>query len=170
MPETAKSEPHTVFSFPRVALDHLVSSLETGEGHVRDRVLFVMSFGGGNDGGESGEREVDTGERHQVGLEFVQIDIQGTVESERSGDGRNNLGNQTVEVGEAWGSDSQVLLADIVDGLIVDHERTVRVFESGVSGQDGVVWLDNRIAELGGGVNAELELGLLSIISRKTLK
>ena len=39
-----------------------------------------------------------------------------------------------------------------------------------MGGQNGVVWLDNGVAELGGGVNAELKLGLLSVISRKTLK
>jgi hypothetical protein len=27
--------------------------------------------------------------------------------------------------------------------LVVDHEGTVRVLESGVGGQDGVVWLNN---------------------------
>jgi hypothetical protein len=27
---------------------------------------------------------------HQVGLELVQIDVEGAVEAERSGDGRNN--------------------------------------------------------------------------------
>jgi len=130
----------------------------------------VVGLDSGDDGSEGGEREVNTGERHQVGLELVQVDIQGTVESEGSGDGGNNLGNQTVEVGEAWGGDSQILLADVVNSLIVDHERTVRVFEGGVGGQDSVVRLDDGVAELGGGVNAELELGLLSVISRKTLK
>jgi len=44
------------------------------------------------------------------------------------------------------------------------------VLEGSVGGQDSVVWLDNGVTELGGGVNAELELGLLSVISRKTLK
>jgi len=39
-----------------------------------------------------------------------------------------------------------------------------------VGGQDSVVWLDNGVAELGGGINAELKLGFLSVISRKTLK
>jgi hypothetical protein len=33
---------------------------------------------------------VDTGEGHQVGLELVQVDVKGAVESERSGDGRDN--------------------------------------------------------------------------------
>ena len=36
--------------------------------------------------------------------------------------------------------------------------------------QDGVVRLDNGVTELGGRVNAELELGLLPVISRKTFK
>jgi len=130
----------------------------------------VVGFGGGDDGGEGGEGEVDTREGHQVGLELVQVHVQGTVESEGSGDGGDDLGNQAVEVGEAWGADSQVLLADIIDSLVVDHERTVGVLEGGVGGQDGVVWLNNGVAELWGGVNAELELRLLSVIGRKTLK
>ena len=79
-------------------------------------------LGGRDDRGEGGEGEVDTGEGDQVGLELVQVDVQGTVESEGSGDGRDNLGNQTVEVGEAGGRDIQVFLADVIDGLVVDHK------------------------------------------------
>jgi len=75
-----------------------------------------------------------------------------------------------VEAGKAWGGDSQVLLADVVDSLIVDHKRTVRVLKGGMGGQDSVVWLDNGVAELGSGINAELELGFLSVTGRKTLK
>ena len=81
-----RGERHTIFSFPWVALYHLVSGLEAREGHIGDRVLFMMGLGGGDDGGEGGEREVNTGERHQVGLELVQVDVQGTVESKGSGD------------------------------------------------------------------------------------
>ena len=82
----------------------------------------MVGLGGGDNGSKGGEREVDTGEGHQVSLELVQVDVQGTVESERSGDGRDDLGDQTVEVGKAWGGDSEVLLADVVDSFIVDHE------------------------------------------------
>ena len=80
------------------------------------------------------------------------------------------MGNEAVEVGEAGGGDSQVLLADIIDGFIVDHERTVGVLEGGVGGQYSVVWLDDGIAEPRGGVNAEFELGLLAVIGGKTLE
>ena len=163
-------EGHTVFSFPRVALDHLISGLEAGEGHVGDRILFVMGLGGGDDRGEGSKGEMDTGEGHQVGLELVQVDVQGTVEPKGSGDRRDYLGNQTIEIGEAGGSDAQVLLANVVDGLVVDHERAVRVLEGSVSRQYSVVWLNDGVSEPGGRIDAELKLGLLSIISGKTLK
>ena len=57
-------ERRTVFSFPGVTFDHLVSGLEAGEGHVGDRVLLVVSLGSGDNWGEGSEGEVDTGEGH----------------------------------------------------------------------------------------------------------
>ena len=57
----------TVFALTRVALDHLVASLEAREGHVSDGVLLMVSLLGGDDGGEGGEGEVNTGEsRSQI--------------------------------------------------------------------------------------------------------
>ena len=38
-----------------------------------------------------------------------------------------------------------------------------------VGRQDGVVGLDNRARQLGSGVHAELELGLLAVVVRETL-
>ena len=92
----------------------------------------MVGLSGRDDWGEGSEGEVDTGEGYQVGLELVQVDVQRTIESKGSGDRRDNLGNQTVEVREAWGGNSQVLLANVIDGLVVDHERTVGVLEGGV--------------------------------------
>ena len=51
-----------VLALARVALDHLVTRLEARESHVGDRVLLVVGLLGGDDGGEGGEREVDTRE------------------------------------------------------------------------------------------------------------
>ena len=73
-----------------------------------------------DDRGEGSEREVDTGERHQVGLELVQINVQGSIETKRGRDGGNNLSNETVQVGEAGRGDAEPLLADVVNGLVVD--------------------------------------------------
>lgn len=44
------------------------------------------------------ERVVDSGVRNQVGLELVEIDVEGTVESERRGDGADNLSDEAVQV------------------------------------------------------------------------
>jgi len=43
-----------------------------------------------DDRGVGDEREVDTGVGDQVGLELVEVDVQGAVETEGGGDGRND--------------------------------------------------------------------------------
>jgi hypothetical protein len=43
------------------------------------------------------------------------------------------------------------------------------VLKSSVSGQDGVVWLNNRGRDLRSWVHAELQLALLAVVNRKTL-
>jgi len=55
--------------------------------------------------------------RDQVGLELVQIDVQRSVESQRSGDGGDNLSDQPVQVGVSRRLDSEVLSADVVDAI-----------------------------------------------------
>ena len=52
----------TVLALTGVALDHLVASLEAGEGHVDDRVLLVMRLLSGDDRSEGGKREMDARE------------------------------------------------------------------------------------------------------------
>lgn len=79
-----------VLARARVTLDHLVVRLEARHGHLLDRVGLVSSLGGRDDGGVGNQREVDSGVGDQVGLELVQIDIEGAVEAERGGDGRND--------------------------------------------------------------------------------
>ena len=71
-----------------------------------------------------GEGEVNTRERYQVGLEFVQIDVEGTAEPERSCDRGHDLGDQPVQIGEAGSGDIQALLANVENGLIVDLQKT----------------------------------------------
>lgn len=79
-----------VLAVAGVALDHLVVGLEAGHGDLLDAVGLVGGLGGGDNRGVGDEREVDTGVRNQVGLELVQVDVEGTVEAERSSDGRND--------------------------------------------------------------------------------
>jgi hypothetical protein len=130
----------------------------------------MVSLLGGNYRGEGGEGEVDTGEWNQVSLKFVQVNIEGAIESQRSSDGGDNLGDQPVQVGKTWGGDAKVLLADVIDSLIINHEGAVGVFKSGVGSEDGVVGLNDGVGKSGSRVHAELELGFLSIVSGKALK
>ncbi|VFV24816.1 Hypothetical predicted protein [Lynx pardinus] len=57
-------------------------------------------------------------------------------------------------------------MADVMDGLIVYKEGTIRVLQGSVGSEDGVVEL-NSYGNKGGWVNGELQLGLLVIIDRE---
>ena len=80
---------------------------------------------------------------HQIGLELVEVNIKGTIKTERSGNGWNNLTNQTIQIGISWPLNIQITTANIVDGLVVNHESTIGMIQSGVGGQDRVVGLNN---------------------------
>lgn len=77
--------------------------------------------------------------------------------------------DQAVEVFIVWSLNPQVTTANVVDGFIVNHEAAVGVLESGVGGQDGVVWLNDRGSDLGCWVDAEFELALLAIVDGQAL-
>lgn len=81
----------------------------------------------------------------------------------------HTLGDEAVQVLVVGALNAEVLAADVVDGLVVDHEGAVRVLEGGVGGEDGVVGLDNGGGDLGGRVDAELELALLAVVDGQTL-
>ena len=97
----------------------------------------------GDDWSVGDQREMDTRVRYQVSLELSQIDVQGTIESQRSGDGGDNLSDESVQVGVGRSLNVHITSADVIDGLIVYHEGTVRVLQGGMSGQDGVVRLND---------------------------
>lgn len=79
------------------------------------------------------------------------------------------MSDQTVQVLVPRTLNSQIAAADIVDGLIIDHETAVGMFQSSVGCENGVVWLHNGSGILGSGVNAEFELALLRVINGQTL-
>ena len=59
----------------------------------------------------------------QVGLEFSDIDVKGTIESEGSGQRGDDLSNKSVQVGVGGSFDIEISSADIVDGFIVEHDK-----------------------------------------------
>ena len=126
-----------------VALGHHGGWLEARVGDLSDGELLVVSFLGRDDWGIGRKHEMDSWVWHQVGLELSDIDVEGTVESEGSSQGGDNLGNKSVKVGVGWSLDVEVSSADIVDGLVVDHDGNIGVLKEGVSGEHGVVWLNN---------------------------
>ena len=52
-----------------------------------------------------------------------------------------DLRDDPVEIGVGGAFDVEIPSADVVDGLVVDHEGAVRVLERGVRRQDRVVRL-----------------------------
>lgn len=69
---------------------------------------------------------------HQVGLELVQVDVESPIETKARRDGADDLGDQTVKMLIVRARDVKVAAADIVDGLVVDEECTIRVLDSAV--------------------------------------
>jgi len=153
-----------------VALGHHGGWLEGGVGDLGNGELLVVGLLGGDDGGVRGEHEMDSGVGDQVSLELSDIDVEGTIESERGGQGGDNLSDQSVEVGVGGSLDVEVSAADIVDGLVVEHDGNIGVLEEGVGGEHGVVGLNDGSGDLGRGVDGEAELGLLSVVDGESLE
>merc|ERR1711976_734749 len=107
---------------------------------------------------------------HQVGLEFSDIDVEGTIESQRGSQGRDGLGDQSVQVGVGWSLNVQGSSADIVDGFVIQHNGDISVLQQRVGGQDGVVWLNNGGGDLWGWVHGETELGLFAGVDGESLE
>ena len=98
--------------------------------------LFVISFFHRDNRRIGNQRKVNSGIRHQVRLELIQIHVEGTVKSQRGRDGGDNLPNQTIEISISWPLNVKVASANIVNGFIVHHESTIGMVQSSVGGQD----------------------------------
>jgi len=158
-----------VFTMTRIAFHHLIGGLEAGVGNLCHGELLVVSLLRRDDGRISRKREVDTRVRDQVSLELGQVHIQGPVKSQGSSDGRDDLTDETIQVGVSGPLDVEISPADVIDGFVVDHEGAVRVLQGGVSGENGIVWFNHRRGNLRSRVDGELKLGLLAIIYRQPL-
>ena len=107
---------------------------------------------------------------HQVSLELSNINVQSTIESEGGSEGGDDLGNESVQVGVGWSLDIKVSSADIINGLVIKDNGNIGVLQKRVSGEHGVVWLDNGGGDLWGWVDGETELGFLTVIDGKSLE
>jgi len=81
----------------------------------------------------------------------------------------HTLSDETVQVLVVGTLNAEVPAADVVDSLVVNHERAVGVLQGGVSCENGVVGLDNGCGDLRRRVDTELELALLAVVDGQTL-
>ena len=88
----------------------------------------------------------------------------------RWGVGGSALGDQAVQVGVGRALDVEVAAADVVERLVVDHERHVGVLEERVRRQHAVVRLDDRGGDLGRRVERERELRLAAVVDGEALE
>ena len=153
-----------------VALSHHGSGLEDGVGDFANGELLVVGLLGGDDWSVRRKHEVDSWVWHQVGLELVDVDVKGTIESERHSQGRDDLRDQSVQVGVGGSLDVEVSSADVVDGLVVQHDGDVSVLEERVSREDGVVWFNDSSGDLRGWVDGETEFGFLAVVHGESLE
>jgi hypothetical protein len=149
-----------------IAFDHLVGWFETCVGDFGNGQLFVVGLFSGDDWSVGGQWEMDPWVWDQIGLELGQINVQRTVESEGSGDGGNDLSDDSVQVGVSRSFNVQVSSANIVHSFVVNHESAIGVFQSGMGGQDRVVWLDDSGGNLRSWVNSEFQLGFFAVVNR----
>lgn len=113
---------------------------------------------------------MDSGVGNQVGLELVDINVEGSLESEGASQTGNDLRDASVEVGVVGLLDLKRLLGDGVDSLIVEHERDISVLQQSVSGKDAVVGLNDSGRDLRRRVDAEVHLHLLAVVDAKSLQ
>jgi len=159
-----------VLAVAGIALGHHGGGLEGGVGDLSDGELLVVGLLGRDDGGVRGEHEVDTGVGDEVGLELGDIDVEGTIEPEGGSEGGDDLGDESVQVGVGGALDIEVAAADIVDGLVVEHNGDIGVLEERVGGEDRVVGLNDGGGDLRRGVDGEAELGLLAVVDGEALE
>ena len=159
-----------VLSVSWIALSHHSCWLERGVGDLSNGELLVIGLLGRDDWSIGRKHEMDSWIWDQVSLELGDIDVKGTIESEGSSEGGDNLGDESVQVGVGWSLNVEVSSADIVNGFVIDHDSNIGVLEEGMGGEHGVVWLNNSGGNLWGWVDGETELGFLSVINGKSLE
>ena len=144
-----------VTSGPGVGGGHHVLGVEHLLGELRNRELFVLLSVLGEERSKPDQEEVETREGDQVDSQLAEIRVELTRETERAGNTAHNLGDKTVQVTVGGGVQLQSLVANLVQGFVIDTENLISVLNKLVKRQGGVVRLDNGIGDLGGRNNRE---------------
>jgi hypothetical protein len=101
---------------------HVVGCLKVSISDLCYRKLFMVGFLSRDDRGICGQEEVDARVGPQIGLEFCQVNIQGSIKSEGSSDGRHFLANKVVKICVGGAFKVKVSMTNVINGFIVYHE------------------------------------------------
>ena len=93
----------------------------------------MISFLGGDDWCVRRKHEMDSWVWHEVGLEFSNINVQSTIESEGGSEGGDDLSDESVQVGVGWSLDIKVSSADIIDGFVIEDDGDISVLKKRMS-------------------------------------
>ena len=107
---------------------------------------------------------------HQVGLELSDVHVERTIKAQGGCEGRDDLRQETIQVGVGRTLNVQIAAADVVQGLVVVHDGNISVLQKRVNAKHCVVWLDDRSSHLRAGPHGEAQFGLLAVINGKALQ
>jgi hypothetical protein len=153
-----------VLALTRIAIAQHVLLLESGLGDLSNAHSLALGLLGRNKGSVRASEEVNARVRYQVGLEFVHVDVKGTLKSQGAGKAGDDLSDDSVEVAVRRTGNVEVPLANIVDGFVIEHESNICMFQQRVGGQDRVVGFYDGSRDLRGRINAKVELRLLGVV------
>ena len=106
-------------------------------------------------------------EGHHVDGEFAQIGVELAGETKAGGDSGHGEGDEVVEVAVGRVGELQCAEADVVEGLVVNAEGLIGVFDQLVDGQRGVVRFHNCIRDLENNKLVLLEFQLNLYLGRR---
>lgn len=98
---------------------------------------------GGHNWCVADQRIVNTRIRDQVGLELVQVDVQGAIKAQAGSHGRHYLSDEAIQVLIVGSRDIKAATADVVHGLVINQECAVGMLDGAVGGENSVVGFDN---------------------------
>mmetsp|Transcript_76002 Transcript_76002/g.214208 ORF Transcript_76002/g.214208 Transcript_76002/m.214208 type:complete len:272 (-) Transcript_76002:712-1527(-) len=118
-----------VLAVARIALHEHAGGLEDAHGDLGHRQLLMVGLLSRDDRCVRGQHEVDARIRHEVRLEFGDVDVEGAIETQRRCQRRDNLSEEAVQVSVSRPLDVKVTPANVVQGLVVIHDGDIGVLE-----------------------------------------